>query len=233
MAGRLDATGWRPLHTRIVLALAIGWALDSFEIQIIGSVFGPIGHDFHLSATQTTDWYWTICQRRRARRRGERGVAARPLETQTDCVRFLPRRVGECARAGRRRGAALGVPDPRHADRRRVLRLGRRGWAPIPPSRSSSRPISERPQSGSASRSGASARSSASWCSPKPPRHSARGVRFSPWRRAVAHRVFRIGGVVVAGPGGPRGQRGSSGRGLTRSRHRAPIHSQRIPYEAS
>jgi MFS family permease len=60
MAARLDATRWRPIHTRIVLALGIGWALDAFEIQIIGSVIGPIGHDFKLSADQQTVWYWTI-----------------------------------------------------------------------------------------------------------------------------------------------------------------------------
>ncbi len=60
MSARLDASAWRPIHTRIVLALGIGWALDSFEIQIIGSVIGPIGHDFHLSADQQSVWYWIV-----------------------------------------------------------------------------------------------------------------------------------------------------------------------------
>ncbi len=40
----LTPRGWRPLHTRIVLALAIGWALDSFEIQIIGKRDRPDRH---------------------------------------------------------------------------------------------------------------------------------------------------------------------------------------------
>jgi predicted MFS family arabinose efflux permease len=45
---RLDRAPWRPLHTRILLALGIGWALDSFEVQIIGSVLTPLGRDFGL-----------------------------------------------------------------------------------------------------------------------------------------------------------------------------------------
>ena len=60
MASRLDAARWSPLHTKIVLALGIGWALDSFEIQIIGSVIGPVGEEFGLSAAQKTDWYWMV-----------------------------------------------------------------------------------------------------------------------------------------------------------------------------
>jgi MFS family permease len=60
MSVRLDACAWRPIHTRIVLALGIGWALDSFEIQIVGSVIGPVGQSFHLSAQDQTVWYWTV-----------------------------------------------------------------------------------------------------------------------------------------------------------------------------
>lgn len=45
---RLDRAEWRPIHTRILLALGIGWALDSFEVQIIGSVLGPLAKDFGL-----------------------------------------------------------------------------------------------------------------------------------------------------------------------------------------
>jgi len=40
------------MHTRIALALGVGWALDSFEVQIINSVFGPIADEFGLSETQ-------------------------------------------------------------------------------------------------------------------------------------------------------------------------------------
>lgn len=60
MVSRLDASPWRPIHTRIVLALAVGWALDSFEIQIIGSVIGPIGKEFGLSHTDESVVYWLV-----------------------------------------------------------------------------------------------------------------------------------------------------------------------------
>ncbi len=50
---RLDRSQWRPMHTRIALALGVGWALDSFEVQIINSVLGPIAEEFGLSETQT------------------------------------------------------------------------------------------------------------------------------------------------------------------------------------
>lgn len=43
---RLDRSVWRPMHSRILLALGIGWALDSFEVQIIGSVLTPLAKDF-------------------------------------------------------------------------------------------------------------------------------------------------------------------------------------------
>lgn len=47
-ATRLDRASWRPMHNRILLALGIGWALDSFEVQIIGSVLTPLARDFDL-----------------------------------------------------------------------------------------------------------------------------------------------------------------------------------------
>lgn len=43
---RLDRAMWQPMHSRILLALGIGWALDSFEVQIIGSVLTPLAKDF-------------------------------------------------------------------------------------------------------------------------------------------------------------------------------------------
>ena len=45
---RLDRATWRPLHSKILLALGIGWALDSFEVQIIGSVLTPLADQFGL-----------------------------------------------------------------------------------------------------------------------------------------------------------------------------------------
>lgn len=60
MATRLDESRWRPIHTRILLALGIGWALDAFEIQIIGSVIQPIAREFGLSKADQTVWVWVV-----------------------------------------------------------------------------------------------------------------------------------------------------------------------------
>ena len=60
MSTRLDDSPWRPLHTRILFALGIGWALDAFEIQIIGSVIKPIAGEFSLSQTDQTVWVWVV-----------------------------------------------------------------------------------------------------------------------------------------------------------------------------
>ena len=48
----LDQSAWRPIHTRIALALGFGWALDSFEVQIVNSVITPIATEFGLSDTE-------------------------------------------------------------------------------------------------------------------------------------------------------------------------------------
>ncbi len=52
MSDRLDRAPWRPAHRRIAGALGIGWALDAFEVQIIGSVIPSIAADFGLSRTE-------------------------------------------------------------------------------------------------------------------------------------------------------------------------------------
>lgn len=52
MSDRLDRAPFRPAHRRIAGALGIGWALDAFEVQIIGSVIPSIASDFGLSKTQ-------------------------------------------------------------------------------------------------------------------------------------------------------------------------------------
>jgi MFS family permease len=49
MADRLDRAPWSATHTRIAAALGVGWALDAFEVQIIGSVIPSIAKDFSLS----------------------------------------------------------------------------------------------------------------------------------------------------------------------------------------
>jgi MFS family permease len=52
MARRLDESNWRPMHTRIAAALGIGWMLDAFEVQIIGSVIPGIQAEFNLDGRQ-------------------------------------------------------------------------------------------------------------------------------------------------------------------------------------
>ncbi|HZZ10430.1 MAG TPA: MFS transporter [Paraburkholderia sp.] len=49
---RLDNLPWTRFHTLMVFALGVGWALDSFETNIIGSVFGVLRAQWHLSAAQ-------------------------------------------------------------------------------------------------------------------------------------------------------------------------------------
>lgn len=51
MAARLDAASWRPAHTRIAIALGLGWMLDAFEVQIIGSVIPGIQQEFGLDSS--------------------------------------------------------------------------------------------------------------------------------------------------------------------------------------
>jgi MFS family permease len=52
MSDRLDRAPFTPAHRRIAGALGIGWALDAFEVQIIGSVIPSIASDFGLSKAQ-------------------------------------------------------------------------------------------------------------------------------------------------------------------------------------
>lgn len=53
MATRLDTSPWRPIHTRIAVALGLGWMLDAFEVQIIGSVIPGIQQEFSLNSAQS------------------------------------------------------------------------------------------------------------------------------------------------------------------------------------
>ncbi|GAC1325173.1 MAG: MFS transporter [Thermoleophilaceae bacterium] len=52
MSDRLDRAPWSALHSRILVALGIGWALDAFEVQIIGSVIPSIAKEFSLTHGQ-------------------------------------------------------------------------------------------------------------------------------------------------------------------------------------
>lgn len=51
---RLDNMPWTRFHTLMLIALGVGWALDSFETNIIGSVFGILKAQWHLSAAESS-----------------------------------------------------------------------------------------------------------------------------------------------------------------------------------
>jgi len=54
---RLDVLRWSPFHTTITVALGVGWLLDAFEVNIVGSVLGVIQNVFHLNASQAS---WVV-----------------------------------------------------------------------------------------------------------------------------------------------------------------------------
>ena len=51
---RLDRLPWRPLHTRVTLALGIGWLLDAFEVNVIGNVLGVLKRLWHVTDVQAS-----------------------------------------------------------------------------------------------------------------------------------------------------------------------------------
>ncbi|MEO7074101.1 MAG: hypothetical protein ABI068_02215 [Ktedonobacterales bacterium] len=51
---RLDVLRWSTFHTMITAVLGVGWLLDAFEVNIVGSVLGVIQHVFHLDANQAS-----------------------------------------------------------------------------------------------------------------------------------------------------------------------------------
>lgn len=50
----MDAGGWRPIHTTILIALGMGWMLDAFEVTLIGNVLPILRHIWSLSSLQST-----------------------------------------------------------------------------------------------------------------------------------------------------------------------------------
>jgi MFS family permease len=52
LSDRLDRMPWGRFHTVVTVALSLGWALDAFETNIIGSVLGQVSKLWHLSSTQ-------------------------------------------------------------------------------------------------------------------------------------------------------------------------------------
>jgi MFS family permease len=53
VTGRLDRLPWSRFHTVVTIALALGWMLDAFETNIIGSVLGQVTKMWQLSPTQS------------------------------------------------------------------------------------------------------------------------------------------------------------------------------------
>jgi MFS family permease len=56
---RLDQLAWSRFHTRVTAVLGVGWLLDAFEVNIVGSVIGVIARVFHLSDHQAA-WLVSI-----------------------------------------------------------------------------------------------------------------------------------------------------------------------------
>ncbi len=54
---RLDQLHWSRFHTMVAAVLGIGWLLDAFEVNIVGSVLGVIQTVFHLDANQAA---WVV-----------------------------------------------------------------------------------------------------------------------------------------------------------------------------
>lgn len=54
VGGLLDGLRWRPIHTRITLALGVGWMLDAFEVTIVGNVLGVLQKLWQVTAEQAS-----------------------------------------------------------------------------------------------------------------------------------------------------------------------------------
>ena len=50
MAERLSTMQWNQFHTVIVLLFGMGWAMDAFEVTLIGNVLGALREHFDLGA---------------------------------------------------------------------------------------------------------------------------------------------------------------------------------------
>lgn len=54
---RLDVLRWSKFHTMVTAVLGVGWLLDAFEVNIVGSVLGVIQNVFHLDTNQAS---WVV-----------------------------------------------------------------------------------------------------------------------------------------------------------------------------
>ncbi|TAM82551.1 MAG: MFS transporter [Acidobacteria bacterium] len=51
---RLDRLPWTGFHSRVTLALGIGWLLDAFEVNVIGNVLGILKKLWHVTDVQAS-----------------------------------------------------------------------------------------------------------------------------------------------------------------------------------
>lgn len=51
---RLDRMPWTSFHSRVTLALGIGWLLDAFEVNVIGNVLGILKKLWHVTDVQAS-----------------------------------------------------------------------------------------------------------------------------------------------------------------------------------
>lgn len=51
---RLDRLVWTPFHTKVAMALGIGWLLDSFEVSVIGNVLPILKKLWHITDVQAS-----------------------------------------------------------------------------------------------------------------------------------------------------------------------------------
>jgi len=51
---RLDRMPWTSFHSRVTLALGVGWLLDSFEVNVIGNVLGILKKLWHVTDIQAS-----------------------------------------------------------------------------------------------------------------------------------------------------------------------------------
>ena len=52
LPGRLDRLGWNRFHTAVLLTLGAGWALDGFEVTVVGPLLAYLSRVFHLNVVQ-------------------------------------------------------------------------------------------------------------------------------------------------------------------------------------
>jgi MFS family permease len=58
IGARLDRLDWSRRHLGLLLALGAGWMFDSLEVNLVGSMVGPMSDHFNASTRQASTIYW-------------------------------------------------------------------------------------------------------------------------------------------------------------------------------